>query len=116
MTTQEEMAYLAELLLQASRWERSEGEVLSGLELEVQDRIRRLSGINTEDSNGRVQSELQTPVTYQQHFASTRVRVRNPQTGRQEWHPREQCEQVYYQKNKWKWVLKQTAETPKEAV
>lgn len=52
------MAYLAELLLQASRWERSEGEVLSGLELEVQDRIRRLSGINTVDDNGRVQSDL----------------------------------------------------------
>lgn len=59
MTTQEEMAYLAELLLQASRWERSEGEVLCGLELEVQDRIRRLSGINTVDDNGRVQSDLQ---------------------------------------------------------
>lgn len=53
------MMYLAELLLQASRWERSEGEVLSGLELEVQDRIRRLSGINTVDNNGRVQSDLQ---------------------------------------------------------
>lgn len=109
------MAYLAELLLQASRWERSEGEVLSGLELEVQDRIRRLSGINTEDNNGRAQSELQTPITHQQRFASNRVRVRNPQTGRQEWHPREQCEKVYYLKNKWKWALKQT-ETPKEAV
>lgn len=101
------MAYLAELLLQASRWERSEGEVLSGLELEVQDRIRRLSGIDTEDGNGRVQSELKTPTTYQQNYASTRVRVRNPQTGRQEWHPREQCEKVFYQNNKWKWALKE---------
>lgn len=101
------MAYLAELLLQASRWERSEGEVLSGLELEVQDRIRRLSGINTEDDNGRAQSELPTPATYRQNYASTRVRVRNPQTGRLEWHPREQCEKVYYMNNKWKWALKQ---------
>lgn len=56
MTKQEEIRYLTDLLLQASRWERSEGEVLSGLELEVQDRLRNLLGQNTVDEEGRAQS------------------------------------------------------------
>lgn len=56
MTKQEEISYLTDLLLQASRWERSEGEVLSGVELEVQDRIRNLLGQNTVDENGLAQS------------------------------------------------------------
>lgn len=56
MTKQQEISYLTDLLLQASRWERSEGEVLSGLELEVQDRLRNLLGQNTVDEEGRAQS------------------------------------------------------------
>ena len=56
MNKSEELLYLSDLLLQASRWERSEGETLSGLELEVQDRMRRLTGINTIDADGRAQS------------------------------------------------------------
>jgi hypothetical protein len=59
MTDQEELRYLSDLLLQASRWERSEGEVLSGLELEVQDRIRRLTGVETVDENGMAQSVVE---------------------------------------------------------
>jgi hypothetical protein len=59
MTDQEELRYLSDLLLQASRWERSEGEVLSGLELEVQDRIRRLTGVETVDENGIAQSVVE---------------------------------------------------------
>lgn len=59
MSEQEELRYLSELLLQASRWERSEGEVLSGLELEVQDRIRRLTGVDTVDDNGMAQSVVE---------------------------------------------------------
>ena len=54
MTKSEELLYLSDLLLQASRWERSEGETLTGLELEVQDRMRRLTGVNTIDEDGRV--------------------------------------------------------------
>lgn len=55
----DEIRYLSDLLLQASRWERSEGEVLSGLELEVQDRMRRLTGIDTVDEDGRCQSVVE---------------------------------------------------------
>lgn len=59
MTDAEEIRYLSDLLLQASRWERSEGEVLSGLELEVQDRMRRLTGVETVDENGLCQSVVE---------------------------------------------------------
>lgn len=59
MTEAEEIRYLSDLLLQASRWERSEGEVLSGLELEVQDRMRRLTGVDTVDENGMCQSVVE---------------------------------------------------------
>jgi hypothetical protein len=59
MTEAEEIRYLSDLLLQASRWERSEGEVLSGLELEVQDRMRRLTGVETVDENGMCQSVVE---------------------------------------------------------
>lgn len=59
MTEAEEIRYLSDLLLQASRWERSEGEVLSGLELEVQDRMRRLTGVDTVDENGLCQSVVE---------------------------------------------------------
>lgn len=59
MNKEQELRYLTDLLLQASRWERSEGEVLSGLELEVQDRVRRLTGVDTVDDNGMVQSVVE---------------------------------------------------------
>ena len=59
MTQEQELRYLTDLLLQASRWERSEGEVLSGLELEVQDRVRRLTGVDTVDDNGMAQSVVE---------------------------------------------------------
>lgn len=59
MTDADEIRYLSDLLLQASRWERSEGEVLSGLELEVQDRMRRLTGVETVDENGICQSVVE---------------------------------------------------------
>lgn len=65
MTENEELRYLSDLLLQASRWERSEGEVLSGLELEVQDRVRRLTGVDTVDDNGMAQSVVERGITKQ---------------------------------------------------
>ena len=47
-----ELAYLFNLTLQASRWQRDPDETLSGLELEVQDRVRTLLGQDTRDENG----------------------------------------------------------------
>lgn len=58
MDPYQEKIYLTDLLLEASRWKVSEGESLNGLELEVRDRLRRLLGIETQDGNGYVQSDI----------------------------------------------------------
>lgn len=102
MTKQQEISYLTDLLLQASRWERSEGEVLSGLELEVQDRLRNLLGQNTVDEEGRAQS---APVRFTDEATRERkrrwaakkyagfVRVRRG-GGKVIWVPREQVDTI----------------------
>lgn len=57
MTNKEELQYLTALVLEASKWRISEGDDTDTIRLEVQDRIRRLTGINTTDANGLNQSE-----------------------------------------------------------
>lgn len=115
MTKNEEIKYLTDLLLQASRWERSEGEVLSGLELEVQDRLRNLLGQNTVDENGRCQSEpVQTPKKHSseakrrwqaEHYAG-KTRVKMP-SGRISWVPFEHVEKTPIPNGaKFKWTIK----------
>lgn len=44
MTEKEELRYLIDLVMEAGRWERSEGESKSALELEISLRIDRLLG------------------------------------------------------------------------
>ena len=56
MTPSEEREYLINLLFEGTRWKVDHDEVLNGLELEVRDRLRRLSGINTIDEDGLCQS------------------------------------------------------------
>lgn len=58
MTNTEERLYLETLLLESARWRISEDDVYSPIEREIMDRLRRLNGINTEDENGYVQSNL----------------------------------------------------------
>ena len=57
MTANEERQYLCELIMSASEWRLSEGDERDTLRLEIQDRLRRLNGVETEDENGYVQSE-----------------------------------------------------------
>lgn len=57
MTADEERQYLCDLIMSASEWRLSEGDERDTLRLEIQDRLRRLNGVNTEDENGYVQSE-----------------------------------------------------------
>lgn len=57
MTPQEERQYLCELILASSTWRISEGDETDAIRLEVQDRLRRLNGVNTVDENGFAQSE-----------------------------------------------------------
>lgn len=58
MTSSEEREYLIDLLFEGTRWKVDKDEVLNGLELEIRDRLRRLSGVNTIDEDGLCQSEL----------------------------------------------------------
>ena len=58
MTSSEEREYLIDLLFEGTRWKVDKDEVLNGLELEIRDRLRRLSGVNTIDKDGLCQSEL----------------------------------------------------------
>ena len=110
LNEQQETAYLADLLLQASRWERSEGEVLSGVELEIQDRMRRLTGINTVDEEGRAQSEIANgPWNDPDH--PNRVRVSMPD-GKKKWVPKDMVDKVpsKHSKTGFKYVLKEGAD------
>lgn len=58
MTADEEREYLIDLLFESARWKVDHDEVLNGLELEIRDRLRRLSGVNTIDEEGLCQSDL----------------------------------------------------------
>lgn len=58
MTPSEEREYLINLLFESARWKVDHDEVLNGLELEIRDRLRRLSGVNTIDEEGLCQSDL----------------------------------------------------------
>lgn len=98
MTNYEELLYLSDLLLQASRWERSEGEILSGLELEVQDRVRRLTGVNTIDADGRAQSNpdfksSDPSYEYKKQWVKDKVRIKLDD-GHIRWVPKEHCHKV----------------------
>ena len=57
MTPNEERNYLCELILASSQWRISEGDETDAIRLEVQDRLRRLNGVDTVDENGYCQSE-----------------------------------------------------------
>lgn len=57
MTADEERQYLCDLIMSASEWRLSEGDERDTLRLEIQDRLRRLNGVETEDENGLIQSD-----------------------------------------------------------
>lgn len=116
MTANEERQYLCELIMSASEWRLSEGDERDTLRLEIQDRLRRLNGVDTEDENGYVQSEPVevSPVLTQddykdleaaklnEHLASPdkaakvvsdwkAKRVRCQENGHPVWHLRSEC-------------------------
>lgn len=82
MTNQEELQYLLSIVLEASQWRLSEGDERDTIRLEVQDRIRRLSGQNTVDENGLCQSDP-LPETEQQE--PEEVPVQTNSTKSHEW-------------------------------
>lgn len=73
MTNQEELQYLTALVLEASKWRISEGDDSDTIRLEVQDRIRRLTGINTTDENGLNQSDIATVTQFKEEIVQPRA-------------------------------------------
>lgn len=107
MTNQEELQYLLGIVLEASQWRLSEGDDRDTIRLEVQDRIRRLSGENTVDENGLCQSDplpeseqqepeeasVQTKKTKSHEWMKGRVHVKFSD-GNYHWCKAEHCEKV----------------------
>lgn len=105
MTNQEELQYLLGIVLEASKWRISEGDDTDTIRLEVQDRIRRLSGQNTIDENGLCQSEplteppeseeapVQTNKYSSREWMKGRAHVKFDD-GRYHWCKIEHCEKV----------------------
>lgn len=103
MTNQEELQYLLGIVLEASKWRISEGDDTDTIRLEVQDRIRRLSGQDTVDANGLCQSEpepqatenapVQTKKTKSHEWMKGRVHVKFADD-QYHWCKAEHCEKV----------------------
>ena len=114
MTPQQEIFYLTNLLLEATRWQCSEGETLDPLQLEIKDRLARLTGHNSVNVEGVPSDKVEPKSTdkeYKAKWASTRVRVKMPD-GTWKWHLKSECEHIPVpgQNGKWKWGLKQKTE------
>lgn len=130
MTPQDELRYLSLLLLEATKWQVSEGDSRTPLELEIDSRIQRLTGVEEVVIDGRLQASKasdeegeDTPsdvspeapssrqhkldtqkAWYHKHKADGLVRV--VRNGKAEWHPVDECEKEYFLGRKWRWRLK----------
>jgi len=126
MTASEEREYLIDLLFESARWKVDHDEVLNGLELEIRDRLRRLSGVNTIDEDGLCQSDLPNnlpaedeALTGDEHLASPgkvddarrkweKEKVRVYIDGKHVWKRRSECVRQPRDNSKgggpWKWV------------
>lgn len=130
MTPSEEREYLIDLLFESARWKVDHDEVLNGLELEIRDRLRRLSGVNTVDQDGLIQSDLPDNLPAEdenltgggEHIASPEKvekawqkqwkwkmdKVRVHIDGKVVWKPKDQCTREPRDNShggpKWQWV------------
>lgn len=123
MTKQEELVYLTNLLMEAQRWRLSEGEPFSGLELEIKDRLARLTGgksINVEGvPSTEVEESHEEPAEapkpkpksrrstlWTRRKSQTHVRIK--ENGHCIWIPKEEAEKGPARNGKWKWIRKIT--------
>lgn len=140
MTTSEEREYLIDLLFESARWKVDHDEVLNGLELEIRDRLRRLSGVNTIDEEGLCQSDLpdnlpaeDEALTGDEHLASPdkaakavntwkSKRVRCQENGHPVWHLRSECVKEPRDNRNggpawtWKWIGPQDKKKQEDAM
>lgn len=123
MTQQEEILYLTDLLLQATRWQVSEGESLDPLQLEVKDRLAKLTGQSSINVKGVPSDKVETKPKpkrkksdeYRARWSADHVRVKiDDDTWK--WHLKSECEKVPVpgQTGKWKWALKVKDQTKGE--
>lgn len=118
MTKQEELVYLTNLLMEAQRWRLSEGEPFSGLELEIKDRLARLTGGKSINVEGVPSTEVEEsqeepaeapkpkPKSRRSTFWTRRksqTHVRIKENGHCIWIPREEAAKVPARNGKWKW-------------
>ena len=103
MNKHEELQYLTDLLLQASRWQVSEGEELDPLHLEVKDRIARL----TDQPSVNVEGVASDKITKNRQSRSYSVHFKN-KAGKQIWAPRSEVVKVARNGmgQPWRWMLK----------
>lgn len=76
MTDAEERLYLEELLLESARWTRDPDEPYCSVELEIRDRLRKLNGVNTVDSQGLTQSVVERGLARQKAKLEKRGTIR----------------------------------------
>lgn len=112
MTDREELRYLIDLVMEAAKWERSEGESKSALELEIALRFDRL--LPTEDEQGDPAAERVKQWVGEPHstvrsraYRNGKVKVKGAD-GKPHWTPVELCEQVpcVHSKTGYSWRLK----------
>lgn len=115
MTPQEEICYLTDLLLEATRWQCSEGERLDPLHLEIKDRLARLTGQQSVNVEGvpsdKIKPSNDNGCDAKAKWSAERVRVKMDD-GTWKWHLRTECVKVpvHGQRGKWKWGLKPKTE------
>lgn len=121
MNKTEELNYLTDLLLSASQWQCSENEPLSPLQLEIKDRIRRLTeqetidvvGVPSDQIDGREQDvrerKSRSNKKYHDKYKENKVRVDG------KWVLRKDAIQVPRANGVgWKWALKEAVQEAQE--
>ena len=104
MTPKEEICYLTDLLLEATRWQCSEGERLDPLQLEIKDRLARLTGQPSVNVEGVPSDKVESKPSekyYKAKWAEGRCRVDG------KWVKKSDCIKVPRKDGSgWKWALK----------
>lgn len=106
----DELELLLDILKESGRWSRSEDDP-SGVELEINMRIQRLTSVPTDRIVHQEPLQL-SPVlpenkARKKRYAENHVRVRIP-GGKFKWVHRDLAEKVDNGFGHWKWVLKET--------
>lgn len=105
MTKLEEYQYLSDLVMQAALWRVDKDEGRTPLELEVLDRMNKLKGELSSDSEKKAQiavEQREKGLSYKHKWAEDKCRVDG------KWYRKSDCIQVPRKDGSgWKWALKE---------